>query len=135
MINTLPKSLIEASYRVLANVCCTPHHAVMSLHSIERNHTDPLDFFGIVESTSDFHQWAMETEHNQGLKLPVDAFTRYGNAKDDAQMVDRVNTMPTMHRELFRNHFNAMNNSQRNAVNQLVYTGLLISISHLAPFM
>ena len=129
MIKTLPPSLLESasniiqsSGRVLRAHLVTPLGYITSLHSELRNNSCPFDSFPLNESSSEFHQWAMETEVRP-TKLPIDAYLRYGNEKDNRQMAE-LGMSPMTHPELFAIHSGALTPTESSTVSDFSHIGL-----------
>jgi hypothetical protein len=130
MINTLPQSLIDTATKILMNngriteaFVTTLHHPVTSLHCANRNKVDPMSIFGLYESFSDFHNWAMQTE-SKFTKLQIDSYLRNDDKKDNEQIGDRLRNTPMSHPDLFHTHFNGLNHDERKTAHDFIHIGL-----------
>lgn len=138
MINTLPKSLIEAAKKILTHNqshigslhCVSNFHdgkipIAFSLHDFLRTYSDHPEYFPLNESESSFHQWANETEIEPS-KLPVDTYVK-GDTElsmgDRRQMVSK-NFDPMTHKELFLLHAKNLNEPERKVVHDYLHMGL-----------
>lgn len=92
---------------------------ITSLHALHRSN----ECLPLFESTTEFHDWATETEP-MAKKLTVDAYTNNDiSDKDTAQFSQKILT-PMSHPELFHQHYTGMTNGERKAVHDFVHIGL-----------